>query len=104
MARMLELLDVTGADRVLEIGTSTGYNAALLCHRLTDARVTSIDIDLTLIAEARDRLASLGYQPCLVAGDGAAGVPGGPRTTGSSPHVPCPRCLRTGSPSLPRTG
>jgi len=77
MARMLELLDVTGTDRVLEIGTGTGYNAALLCHRLTDAHVASIDIDPTLIAQARDRLASLGYRPNLVAGDGAAGIPGG---------------------------
>jgi SAM-dependent methyltransferase len=58
MARMLELLDVTDTDRVLEIGTGTGYNAALLCHRLTDARVASVDIDPTLVTDARDRLMS----------------------------------------------
>ncbi len=38
-------LDVTDGDRILEIGTGTGYNAALLCHRLGDAAVTTVDGD-----------------------------------------------------------
>ncbi|MGH3913854.1 MAG: methyltransferase domain-containing protein [Pseudonocardiaceae bacterium] len=74
MARMLEALDVHDGHRVLEIGTGTGYHAALLCHRLGAANVVSIDIDPTLVAAARDRLAGLGYHPALVVGDGAAGV------------------------------
>lgn len=45
MARMLEALDVHDGHRVLEIGTGTGYNAALLCHRLGSGNVVSIDID-----------------------------------------------------------
>ncbi len=74
MAGMLELLSVADGHRVLEIGTGTGYNAALLSHRLGSANVTSIDLDPSLVAEARERLASIGYRPHLVAGDGALGV------------------------------
>lgn len=74
MADMLELLSVADGHRVLEIGTGTGYNAALLSHRIGAANVTSIDLDPSLVAEARERLASIGYQPHLVTGDGAEGV------------------------------
>ncbi len=76
MARMLESLDVRDGQRVLEIGTGTGYNAALLCHRLASEQVHSIDIDPSLVALARGRLASLGYLPVLVTGDGRTGMPG----------------------------
>jgi phospholipid N-methyltransferase len=43
MTRMLETLDVRDGQKVLEIGTGTGYNAALLRHRLGEACVFSID-------------------------------------------------------------
>ncbi|MDM4723170.1 methyltransferase domain-containing protein [Micromonospora sp. WMMA1363] len=75
MARMLDMLDVADNTTVLEIGTGTGYNTALLCHRLGDRQVTSVDIDPLLVETARTRLASLGYHPHLTAGDGAGGVP-----------------------------
>jgi len=42
---MLELLDVAEGHRVLEVGTGSGYNAALLCERLGSAQITSLDID-----------------------------------------------------------
>ncbi|MGH3885109.1 MAG: methyltransferase domain-containing protein [Pseudonocardiaceae bacterium] len=74
MVDMLELLSVADGHRVLEIGTGTGYNAALLSHRLGAANVTSIDLDPSLVTDARERLASIGYRPHLVAGDGAHGV------------------------------
>ncbi len=75
MIRMLEALDVSDGMRVLEIGTGTGYNAALLAHRLHDRQVYSVDIDPHLVAQARHRLGRLGYTPTLVAADGADGLP-----------------------------
>jgi methyltransferase of ATP-grasp peptide maturase system len=76
MAAMLEALEVSGGERVLEVGTGTGYNAALVCAGLGDAQqVTSIDIDAELVESARRRLALLGYRPHLAVGDGAQGLP-----------------------------
>jgi protein-L-isoaspartate O-methyltransferase len=77
MAVMLSILDVAPGQRVLEIGTGTGYNAALLCHRLGAANVTTVDIDVDLAAVARERLAECGYTPTCLATDGAEGHPGG---------------------------
>lgn len=75
MARMLHALDVRDGDAVLEIGTGTGYNAALLCHRLGDDRVTTVDLDEEITESARAHLARLGYRPVVVTGDGARGCP-----------------------------
>jgi methyltransferase of ATP-grasp peptide maturase system len=86
MARMLEALDVHDGHRVLEIGTGTGYNTALLCHRLGSDNVVSIDIDPTLVATAKKHIASLGHHPTLIVGDGAAGV---------APHAPFDRIIVT---------
>lgn len=78
---MLEALDVddptdpTDGVSVLEIGTATGYNAALLCEGLGEHRVTTIEISPELAALARVRLAEHGYHPHVVTGDGADGVP-----------------------------
>src|SRR5262249_50607853 len=76
MARMLEALDITGTERVLEIGTGTGYNAALLCEGLDDGgHVVSVDIDGGLVEAARAHLSSLGYAPTVATVDGEAGYP-----------------------------
>ena len=75
MVRMLQLLDVLAGSRVLEIGTATGYNAALLCHRLGADHVASIELHPGLAADAADHLHSLGYEPTLAVGNGAGGVP-----------------------------
>jgi protein-L-isoaspartate(D-aspartate) O-methyltransferase len=76
MAEMLEALAITGRERVLEIGTGTGYNAALLCEGLSsDDQVFSVDIDPELIAAARDRLSRAGYRPAVAALDGEGGWP-----------------------------
>jgi protein-L-isoaspartate O-methyltransferase len=73
--RMLEPLQVRDGDRVLETGTGTGYNAALLAHRLGDTNVFSVDVEPDLIDLARQRLARIGYHPTLIAADGASGLP-----------------------------
>jgi protein-L-isoaspartate(D-aspartate) O-methyltransferase len=70
MAAMLEALEPQDGHRVLEIGTGTGYNAALLSHRLGDSNVVSVDIAADLVDTARSRLASIGYRPTLGIGDG----------------------------------
>lgn len=77
MAIMLEELRVADGHRVLEIGTGTGYNAALLCHRLGSGLVYTVDIDPELVEAARKRLAECGYAPSCVAADGAEGFPAG---------------------------
>ncbi|MFD9407900.1 methyltransferase domain-containing protein [Streptomyces sp. NPDC059989] len=75
MAKMLAALDVRDGDNVLEIGAGTGYNAALLCHRLGDELVTTVDLDEEITESARTHLARLGYHPEVVTGDGARGCP-----------------------------
>ncbi|THA77249.1 methyltransferase domain-containing protein [Streptomyces sp. A0592] len=75
MAKMLAALDVRDGDDVLEIGAGTGYNAALLCHRLGDEHVTTVDLDEEITESARAHLAQLGRHPTVVTGDGARGCP-----------------------------
>jgi protein-L-isoaspartate O-methyltransferase len=86
MTRMLETLDVHDGHRVLEIGTGTGYNAALLYHRLGDEHVFSVDIEAELVEVARRRLARLDYRP-----------PWSPRTV----RTACPSTRPTPGSSLP---
>ena len=77
MAIMLEELRVSRGQHVLEIGTGTGYNAALLCHRLGAGYVSTVDIDPVLVDTAKEHLAECGYFPACAAADGAAGFPAG---------------------------
>ncbi|MFJ8905951.1 methyltransferase domain-containing protein [Streptomyces sp. NPDC102351] len=76
MALMLAGLRVRDGHRVLEIGTGSGYNAALLAHRLgDDSLVTTIDLDPEITESARRHLAAAGHRPAVVTGDGSRGVP-----------------------------
>ncbi|MGH3985678.1 MAG: methyltransferase domain-containing protein [Pseudonocardiaceae bacterium] len=75
MAAMLHSLDVAEGMTVLEVGTGSGYNAALLAARLGDDAVTSIELDPALTQRARIALATAGHCPAVVTGDGAAGYP-----------------------------
>jgi SAM-dependent methyltransferase len=80
--------------RVLEIGTGTGYTAALLAERLGARNVTTLEIDPTLAARARAALATAGYgDVTVICGDGAHGHPAGAPfdrvlSTVAAPRVP----------------
>ena len=80
MAIMLEQLDLQPGQRVLEIGTGTGYNAALMAQMVgATGHVVTIDLDADLVDHARAHLAAAGVarrhashvalaspkQPCL---------------------------------------
>src|SRR5262249_55937443 len=60
VAVMTEALGLRGGEKVLEIGTGSGYQAAVLAEM--GARVYSMEIVPALAREARDRLAGLGYR------------------------------------------
>jgi protein-L-isoaspartate(D-aspartate) O-methyltransferase len=73
-ARMLQDLQLKPSDRVLEIGTGSGYMAALLGERA--ARVISLEIDPDLAARARANLQAAGVANVDVrVQDGARGLP-----------------------------
>ena len=75
MALMLEALKPCDGMSVLELGTGTGYNTALLCHLVGDRNVSSVDIDPELVDLARGRLASIGCRPRLAVADATATSP-----------------------------
>ncbi|MFC4907586.1 methyltransferase domain-containing protein [Actinomadura gamaensis] len=75
VARMLVALEVEPGMDVLEIGTGTGWNAALLAERLGPDRVTSVEIDPALGERARRVLRREGYRVTVDVGDGASGHP-----------------------------
>jgi protein-L-isoaspartate(D-aspartate) O-methyltransferase len=77
MADMLEALELEPGMRVLEIGTGTGYNAALLAEIVgSRGSVATVDIDAGIAAEAEEALMAMGYGSVrVVVRDGAEGVP-----------------------------
>ncbi|HYC48273.1 MAG TPA: protein-L-isoaspartate O-methyltransferase [Burkholderiales bacterium] len=91
-ARMLQELTITGTDRVLEVGTGTGYMTALLAA--LGAHVYSVDIVPEFTTGARARLTSHGVtNVTLESGDAARGW---------DQHAPYDVILLTGSvPLLP---
>jgi protein-L-isoaspartate(D-aspartate) O-methyltransferase len=73
VANMLEHLNMEGPEKVLEIGTATGYQAALLSHLASE--VYTVEIDEMLADKARENLQNNGYGRITVAqGDGALGL------------------------------
>lgn len=74
VARMLELLDLEEDDRVLDIGTGSGYHAALLARLAGE--VWTIERHAELSAEAERAIRGLGIEHVRFAvGDGSGGLP-----------------------------
>ena len=72
VAAMTEALDLTGSERVLEIGTGSGYQAAVLSRLVSQVLTVESHTSLALAAQAR--LTHLGYTNVHVHnGDGSAG-------------------------------
>jgi protein-L-isoaspartate(D-aspartate) O-methyltransferase len=74
VAYMTEQLELTPHHHVLEVGTGSGYQAAVLSRLVRD--VVSIERYRTLAAAARERFKTLGYSNItVIAGDGFVGAP-----------------------------
>ncbi len=73
VARMCDLLALSPCDRVLDVGSGSGYHAAVL-SRLCD-RVYGVELDPRLARSARDALAAAGIDNVTITtGDGALGL------------------------------
>ncbi len=96
MATMLDALEIQPGMRVLEVGTGTGYNAALIASLVEDPHlVTTLDIDPDAIYRARQAITQVvGRGMTIEQGDGVKGY----RT-----NAPYDRILVTASsPTVPR--
>ena len=94
VAAMVEALEVRPEDRVLEVGTGTGYEAAILGELARE--VWTIERHAELAGKAREILQRLGYSNVnVVEGDGSLGLP---------EHAPFDRILiAAAAPKLPET-
>ena len=91
VAYQTHLLDVQPGDKILEIGTGSGYQTCILLE--LHARVFSIERQKELYDRAREFLPLLGYAPKLFYGDGYAGLP---------TYAPFDKIIITcGAPSIP---
>ena len=74
VARMCEVLQLTGDERVLDVGTGSGYHAAMLAHVARE--VWSIERKAKLAEQARHNLAAAGVANVhVLVGDGSLGLP-----------------------------
>ncbi|MFD8087031.1 methyltransferase domain-containing protein [Kitasatospora sp. NPDC059722] len=73
VVRMLRDLEVRPEMSVLEVGTGTGWNAALLAHRLGTGRVSSVEVDHEVARHACASLNAAGLAVDVLCGDGARG-------------------------------
>ncbi|MEU6714942.1 methyltransferase domain-containing protein [Nonomuraea sp. NPDC046802] len=88
VADLLGWLNPEPGQRVLEIGTGTGWTAALLSHLVGErGTVTSIEVDATVAEQAAKNLATAGARPHLIVADGAGGC--AQRAPYDRVHVTC---------------
>ncbi len=73
VVRMWVDADVREGQRVLEIGTGTGYSTALACERLGSTGVTSVEVDPHRLERAASALHGCGHTPTLAVADGGYG-------------------------------
>ncbi|AYB34035.1 protein-L-isoaspartate(D-aspartate) O-methyltransferase [Chryseolinea soli] len=73
VAFQTEKLDIKPGDKVLEIGTGSGYQACVLLE--LKAKVYTIEYNRKLYDTVREMLPSLGYKPYFFYGDGSKGLP-----------------------------
>jgi protein-L-isoaspartate(D-aspartate) O-methyltransferase len=94
VAVMSEALELTGSERVLEIGTGSGYQTAVLARLARE--VFSVEMHASLAAAAGERLAQLGFSNVvIVTGDGSEGLAAHAPydaivVTAAAPRVPPP--------------
>lgn len=75
VATMLDETMIEHGDRVLEIGTGTGWNAALLATFLGDENAYTVEVDPVIADRARVHLSNVGRHPMVICGDGMVGHP-----------------------------
>ncbi len=73
VAFQTEKLEVKEGDKVLEIGTGSGYQAAILIEM--GAKVYTIEFNRKLYEKTKEFLPTLGYKPFFFFGDGSKGIP-----------------------------
>ncbi|MCW8382441.1 methyltransferase domain-containing protein [Streptomyces justiciae] len=75
IVRMFQHAHLDDGDTLLDVGTGSGYGAALAAHRLGSAAVTSVDIDAYLVQAARERLNLIGLHPNVETADATGPLP-----------------------------
>ena len=91
VAFQTELLEVKKMDKILEIGTGSGYQAAVLIE--LGAKVYTIERQKKLMLKAKALLPKIGYNPHFFYGDGYSGLPSYSKfdkilITAAAPDVP----------------
>ncbi|MGA5509365.1 methyltransferase domain-containing protein [Streptomyces umbrinus] len=76
VVRMFQHAHLDDGHDLADIGTGSGYGAALATRRLGERHVTSLDVDPYLVIAARDRLAEIGLRPTVAAYDATEHLPG----------------------------